>query len=183
MKAFVTSIGESTRDLCLWSLARNGFEPILIENGGLLVDKLQKVYKLADADFVRIDADVVVNQNFKPDYLQSLALDDAWWVQFKTYDWLKQDLSYGGVQFYKKAALKALRKNVEQYHDADRPETQLSRLPEFHNPRRFITVEKSVGIHGFAINDLERVQRQKSKRKYFATYDFELAERLEDLLR
>jgi hypothetical protein len=129
MKAFVTSIGEPTTDLCVWSLERNGFEVVLLNNGSLLADKLKSIYEQATDDFVRIDADVVVNSTFTP-------------------------------------------------------ETALSRLEEFYNPRRFESPTAVAGLHGFALGDhLDRVYRQKEKREYFNTYDFELLTKLEGLLK
>lgn len=61
MKAYVTSIGEPTTDLCVWSLERNGFETVLIQDQTTLAEKLKRIYSEADEDFVRIDADVIVN--------------------------------------------------------------------------------------------------------------------------
>lgn len=183
MKAYVTSIGESTRDLCIWSLERNGFEVVLIESGSLLVDKLKIIYEQADDDFVRVDADTVVNKTFTPDFVRNEIVEPQWWNQYMTFGWHKQNLIYGGAQFYKKEALPALRKAVDNFHDTDRPETMLSRIPEFYNPRRFESVQACIGLHGFAANDTERVIAQKRKRNHFATFDFELAAKLESLLK
>jgi hypothetical protein len=184
MKAFVTSIGEPTTDLCVWSLERNGFEVVLLNNGSLLVDKLKTIYEQADDDFVRIDGDVVVNKKFTPHFIKGEMWPDIWWLQFITYDWLKQNLTYGGAQMITAKALPALRANVDRVHNLDRPETALSRIEEFYNPRRFESCEAVVGLHGFALGDhLERVDRQKQKRDYFNTYDFELLTKLEGLLK
>lgn len=183
MKAYVTSIGESTTDLCIWALERNGFEVELIAGGGLLADKLKTIYEKADDDFVRVDADVVVNKTFTPQFVRDEIVEPQLWNQYQTFGWFKQNLIFGGAQFIKKEALPALRKAVDGVHNQDRPETMLSRIPEFYNPRRFESVPACVGLHGFAANDVERVKAQKSKRKYFATYDFELAARLEGLLK
>jgi hypothetical protein len=182
MKAYVTSIGESTRDLCVWSLERNGFEVVLIENGSLLVDKLKVIYELADDDFVRIDADVVPNKNLIPESLIASAEQHQWWIQYETYDWNKQDLSWGGAQFIKKEALPFLRTKVDDFHNYDRPETMLSRIPEFHNPRRFESCPMVVGIHSFAAADIDRVKAVKERRNGVG-YDWELANKLLGLLR
>jgi hypothetical protein len=184
MKAFVTSIGEPTTDLCVWSLERNGFEVVLLNNGSLLADKLKSIYEQATDDFVRIDADVVVNSTFTPQFAKNELIPDVWWMQFLCFDWLKLDLSYGGVQLITKEALPALRANVDNVHHLDRPETALSRLEEFYNPRRFESPTAVAGLHGFALGDhLDRVYRQKEKREYFNTYDFELLTKLEGLLK
>ncbi len=184
MKAFVTSIGEPTTDLCVWSLERNGFEVELLSDGGLLVDKLKTIYEKSTGDFVRVDADVIVNRSFTPKVVLSETKEEDWWVQFRCFDWLKLNLSYGGVQFIKKEALIYLRAKVDTFHNQDRPETMLSRIPEFYSPRRFNSSKAVVGLHGFALGDhLDRVHQQKKKRKYYGDYDFEMVVRLERLLK
>jgi hypothetical protein len=184
MKAFVASIDEPTTDLCVWSLERNGFEVVLLNNGSLLADKLKTVYEQADDDFVRIDADVVVNKSFTPQFAKDHLIPDAWWMQFLCFDWLKLDLAYGGTQLITKEALPALRANVDNVHAHDRPETALSRIEEFYNPRRFQSSTAVVGIHGFALGEhLDRVIYQKKKRSYYGTFDFELARKLEELIK
>lgn len=186
MKAYVTSIGEVTTDLCVWALQRNGFEVEVIHNPGLLVDKLKAIYEMADQDFIRVDADTVVNKDFTPDFVLN-AMDNfpyRWWLQFMTFGWHRQNMIHGGVQFIKKEALPALRASVDAVHDQDRPETMLTRIPAMYNPRRFDSLEDvCVGLHGFAAADVDRVISQKKKRDYFNDYDFELAAKLEDLLR
>lgn len=186
MKAYLTTIGEPTTEVSAWSLERNGFEVVRVVGGGLLADKLKTVYELAEDDFMRIDADVVVNQDFTPDFVRQeiAAFPDAWWLQFQCFDWLKLNLSYGGVQFIKKEAIPALRSHVDGVHGADRPETALSRIDAFYNPRRFESSQTIIGLHGFALGEhTDRVLRQKKKRNHFATYDFELAAKLEGLLK
>ncbi len=186
MKAFVSSIGEPTTEVCVWSLERNGFEVELITGGGLLADKLKTIYEHAEDDFVRVDADVVVNQDFTPEFVQKTIADfpDAWWLQFQCFDWLKLNLSFGGVQFIKKEAIPALRSHVDGVHGADRPETALSRIEAFYNPRRFESSQAIIGLHGFALGEhTERVLYQKKKRNHFATFDFEMAAKLEGLLK
>lgn len=192
MKAYVTSIGENTTELCKWSLERNGFEVVIVQDDSSLGSKLKMIYESIDDDFVRVDADVVVNKTITPDYIEQLFvldsrsrdrmhLKDIWWVQFMCYGWFTQNLIYGGVQFIKKEALPMLRNNVDTFINDDRPETMLSRIPEFYKPRRFESVEDCVGIHGYAADDIDRVIAQKKKRGYFQDYDFELAERLDQL--
>lgn len=185
MKAFVTSIGEPTTELCVWSLERNGFDVELITGGGLLVDKLKTIYEKAEEDFVRIDADVVVNKSFTPEFAFAEMLPETWWQQYICFDWLKLNLSYGGVQAICKEAIPFLRKAVDNFHHEDRPETALSRIPEFYNPRRFDSCQAVVGLHGYALGEhFERVRYQKHKRKkYYHEFDFELMAKLEELLK
>lgn len=184
MKAFITSIGETTKDLCIWSLERNGFEVVLIEDGSLLVDKLKTIYEMADDDFIRVDADVVPNNKCTPENIRNAMnfQKDAWWLQFRCFGWFAQDLIYGGIQFIKKEALPDLRSNVDKYKTYHRPETQLSRIASFYEPRRFESSEQVMGLHGFAASDIERVKQVKLSRGQDG-YDFELSEKLMELVK
>lgn len=182
MKAVVTSIGEVTTKLCIWSLERNGFEVVLYEDGSSLADKLERIYKDMNEDFIRVDADVVPNRNLTPKLLESGAYH-IWWFQFLCYGWFKQDIIHGGVQYVRRLALPALRDNVGRFRSAIRPETELSRVPEFYNPRRFDTWDTVAGIHGFAAKDIERIKHLKQLRGQYETYDWQLAERLMELVK
>lgn len=178
MKAFVTSIGETTTDLCVWSLERQGFDVELIYNEtSTLAEKLEVIYQRADDDFIRVDADVIVSRNIKELFLPK----DVWWVQAKCFGWYSQDIINGGVQLISKKALPILIENISKYRYAERPETQMFRLPEFNNPRRCITQDILCGIHGYKQNNIERVIETKKRRGQLDNYDFELAERLNAL--
>lgn len=177
MKCIVTTIGEPTTDLCLWSLERNGFDPFLMAGDDSLAEKLKEIYETTDEDFVRVDADVVPNRNLTVDTILGLSTPDVWWLQFQCFDWYKQRLSYGGVQFIKKEALLALRNNIGKHLTSERPESQMSRIDEFYNPRRFESRDIVMGLHNYK-NDIKRVKDVKARRKQLENYDFELAERL-----
>lgn len=181
MIAFVTSMGEVTTELCCWSLARNGFSVVLIEDKTTLWDKLKRIYNEADRDFVRVDADVVPNKQFTPQFVAESGEVFSWWLQYQTFDWHKQDTTWGGIQAIRKEALIHLKANVDQYSDNIRPETALSRIPAFFNPRRFESVPIITGLHGYKANDLERVKDLKLARNQYDNYDFELEERLNAL--
>lgn len=178
MIAYVTSIGESTTELCVWSLKRNGFEVELLQDGTSLAQKLKKIYELADDDFTRVDADVVPNRNFTVENVRKQEHPDAWWIQFRTFGWYSQTPIYGGVQFIKKEAIPYLRKSIDKYIYAERPETQVARIEEFYNPRRFVSSDMMMGLHGYKQNDVERIKRTKLNRNQFGEYDWELAERI-----
>lgn len=180
MKAVVTSIGEVTRDLCIWSLERNGFEVAIYDNGSTLARKLSQIYADLDEDFIRVDADVVPNRVLTPAFLTSLTYH-AWWIQFQTFGWFTQGTIWGGVQYIKKPALPALRANIDQHLNEIRPETAMTRLPEFYDPRRFESHPVITGIHGFAARDVERVKQLKQARNQYDHYDWELAEKLLEL--
>lgn len=183
MKAIVTSIGETTRELCVWSLQRNGFDVKVVESGNTLAEKLKFIYNNVDEDFVRVDADVVPNNRLTPDAVKSEYPDHCWWWQFQTFDWHQQDFTWGGVQFIKKEALPDLRANIDQFMNDVRPETRLTRITEFHNPRRFESVPVIYGLHGFGAKDVERVRQMKELRNQSETYDWELADKLLELIR
>lgn len=180
MKAYITSIGEPTTELCIWALQRNGFETLLLQDHETsLATKLKYIYNKAEEDFVRVDADVVVNQEFTPEFVRAWRSNEEWWFQFLCFDWFQQDEGYGGVQYIKAEALPALRANVDKFMDAERPETELSRIKEFYNPRRFGSAPALVGLNNYK-NDIARVRATKERRNQTG-YDWDLAERLERL--
>lgn len=180
MKAYVTSIGEPTTALCLWSLERNGFDVTVIEGNSTLAEKLKHIYELADQGFLRVDADIIVNRNMTPDKLLSFENPDIWWWQFRTFDWYKQDLNYA-MAYIKKEALPCLRANIGRFQDDIRPETQVSRIAELHNPRRMKTHDEVMGLHGYGIKDIKPVIKLKASRGQSHLYDFDLAKRLDEL--
>jgi hypothetical protein len=182
--AVVTSIGEPTTDLCIWSLERQGFEVKLYSDGTTLADKLKRIYNDMDEDFVRVDADVVCNRNLSRSFreLWKIKGEHVWWLQGRTFGWHAQDLVYGGVQMIDHKALPALRENVDRFIRHIRPETQLSRIPEFHNPRKFESLDGVFGIHGYKqATHIPRIKKLKLDRNQYENYDWELAERLEQL--
>lgn len=180
IKAFITSIGEPTTDLCIWSLERNGFETELVIGDDSLSSKLEYIYNTADSDFVRIDSDIIVNKNFTPELLNSLD-KNTWWWQFICFDWYKCDIAHL-IAFIQEPAIKPLRNNIGRFLDNIRPETESSRIKEFYNPRRMDTYnEKIMGIHGYGIKDTKPVVKLKSQRGQSHLYDFELASELDKL--
>jgi hypothetical protein len=189
MKAVITSIGESTTELAIWALARNGFDVVVYKSSSSLWDKLKSCYGDLDEDFIRVDADVVVNANCNPENVTKLYVEEyaqsgtavPCWVQYKTYDWYKQDITHGGVQLIKKEALPVLRLHIQEARYLERPESYMFRLGEFHNPRRCLTQDVIMGLNGYAANDLERVKATKQRREQYENYDWELHERLSKL--
>lgn len=182
MIAYVTSIGEPTTDLCIWSLERNGFDTVLIEDKDTsLAEKLKFIYETVDEDFLRVDADIIVNRNMTPDNLNILKDSEIWWWQFTTFDWFKQDTNHA-MAFIRKEALPALRSNISRFMDDIRPETEMSRIREFYEPRRFMTYDKDLmGLHGYGIRNMKPVMQLKAHRGQSYLYDFELAQRLYEL--
>lgn len=182
MKAYVTSIGEATTDLCVWSLQRSGFDVELIQDKTTLWDKLNRIYNKADHDFVRVDADVVPNKMLTPQAVNLAGANISWWLQFQTFDWHKQGLSWGGIQFIRKEALPYLRDSADKFSDKIRPETELTRIPQFYSPRRFESIPDVMGLHGYKATDLKRVKELKAMRNQSPNYDWELEERLNALI-
>lgn len=178
MKAVVTSIGEPTTQLCIWALDRQGYDVRVYMDQTSLANKLKRIYSDLDEDFIRVDADVIVNRNIKRlgDYQK-----DAWWIQGQCYGWFAQDLVYGGIQLIRKQALPYLRANIGKHLKALRPESDMFRLPEFHDPRRCVSVELLCGLHGYGQDDIRRVRELKVARGQIDNYDFELAERISAL--
>jgi len=181
MIAYVTSIGEPTTELCAWALMKNGFQVNVILNQSSLADKLRYIYKHADGSFLRVDADIIVNRHMTPEFLNSLYNPDIWWWQFITFDWYKQDVS-NSMAYISDKALPALRANIDKHLYSLRPETEMSRIKEFGDPRRFDTYSKQImGIHGYGIKNFEPVKALKKARNQYEQYDFELAEELNKL--
>lgn len=174
MKAYITSIGEPTTELCVWSLERQGYDVTLLQDGTTLWNKMKKIYDMADSDFLRVDADVICNRFVK----ELKAPKDAWWVQGLCFGWLSQTLIHGGVQLYKKEALPYLRVRVDEAEHYDRPETYMTRIPEFYEPRRFVSSDLVCGIHGFMQSDYDRIYKIKSYRGQLENYDFEWVKRV-----
>lgn len=181
MKAYITSIGEPTTDLCVWALQRNGFETVLIQDANTsLWEKLKAIYEMADNDFVRVDADIIVNKNFTPEAVSWLTLENAdiWWWQFLCFDLLKLDITHS-MAFMKKECFPAVRNQIEKAKNSNRPETYMSRIKELYSPRRFDTFSDEImGLHGYKA-DLRRAKLLKHVRNQQDLYDFDLAERLQ----
>lgn len=177
MIAVITSIGEPTTQLCHWALQRQGFQVFLVLDQTSLAEKLEAIYEMVDEDFLRVDADVIPNSNVKKLIKES---PEAWWVQGRTFDWFSQDVMNGGVQVIRKVALPTLRANIGKFLTAERPESQMFRLDEFHDPRRCVTSDLVTGLHGYGQADIDRVKATKARRKQ-DWYDWELAERIGQL--
>lgn len=172
------SIGEPTTDTCVWSLKRLGFEVVLIaDERTSLWDKLKLMFdEVGYEDFLRVDADVICNRNvLKLVEWQS----QAWYIQSLCWDWLKQDLGYNTPSFIRREALSAIRTHLNEAQYEERPETYLTRLPEFYQPRRAETANLICGLHGYAQADYERVKQQKQRRGQ--DYDWELFEKVNAL--
>lgn len=185
MKAVVTVFDEPTEWVAAWALERNGFDVITIKGPSTLAQKLEEIYNSIDEDFIRVDADVIVNRNCTPSNIIA-SLDEfdnisPIWIQYVIFDWYKQDLGHGGVQFYRKEALPVLREHIAHYKTYERPESAMFRLAEFHNPRVCVSSDLVMGVHGYGIHHTKRVRDTKARREQTDNYDWSLWQRLEEL--
>ena len=65
MKAYLTTIGELTTDICKKQLERFGYEVIVLGGIEAWPDKYKRFIETANEDCIRIDADIVPNENIK----------------------------------------------------------------------------------------------------------------------
>lgn len=179
MRAYVTSIGEPTTQLCCDMLHHLGFSVVLISSSTTtLAEKLKYIYNHATEDFIRVDADVIPTESVK----DALKPTHALWTQYTTFDMYNFQLGFGGVQRISKELLTALRNQIVNYMHDDRPETRMWRLEEFQNRTHFVSSPILVGIHGFGQKDWERVKKVKDGRKH-DDYDWWLVERMQEFYR
>lgn len=175
MKAIVFSIGESTTSLCADQLTRYGFDVEVWLDGTSLANKLKRLYEY-DEDILRVDADIIPNR-FVKDVIPS---KDDWWVCASGWDWYANEIRAVSIHYMRKEALRVGRKHIDEALNMVRPETYISRLPEFYNPRRFRTIDVAAGLHGYGQKPhRERIKQLKDKRGQ--DYDWSLVERIEDL--
>lgn len=154
---------------------------LVLQDSTTLAQKLKWIYDNAKTDFVRVDADVIVNRYFTEDFVRMNMARNYWWVQFMTFGWFKLEPIYSGVHYISKKALPTLREEVGKFMHDERPETRMWRLDQFYNPRRCMSASQIVGIHGYAVDDLERVKETKRQRGQYEQYDWEMVDKLEEL--
>jgi len=179
MKAYLTSIGERTTDLCKWQLERFGFEVVLLDEKEPWFEKYQRFLNTANEDCIRIDADVIPNKK-----IQGLVMCEGYlMVQSLVYCFYRNDVTEKSPILYRAEALGIIRRNLNKL-DRFRPETGAWRLPEIVN--RTWTFETIVGCHGFfqrkedilrGIENKVRIRNRQEDR-----CDFDLVRRIiEDL--
>jgi hypothetical protein len=175
MKAYITSIGERTTDICKWQLERLGFDTVLLDKKESWERKYRKFIETANEDCWRIDADVIVNKKIKK--VSGIIYSTAIMIQFKVFDFYKNDIHIGQPIFYKKEAIDIIKKNIDEIRP-DRPEASAWRLEEI-NPRTY-TDDTILGMHGFFQDKetRERARENKIARKQIDDFDFELVEKL-----
>lgn len=177
MKAVLFSIGEATTDLARWALERQGLEVTLVKDSRGLAEKIDEMVDKLDEDILRVDADIIVNKRIKQ-FIRMARLSELLWAQSMTFDWWKQDLAIGTPTYIKAELLPVLRKYKGVFADSQRPETDLTRIKELYEPRRFGTLDVLVGVHGWGQADVDRVEAIKRERGQLDDYDFSLARRM-----
>jgi len=146
--------------------------------------KLKFIYETADDDFLRVDADTIVNRNCTVGNIKrDIKNDVIWWQQYRTFNWHQQDITHGGIQLIKKEALPYLRAQIMEAEHKERPESYMYRIKPFHDPRRCVTNETVMGLNGWGQEDIERIKKTKQRREQYNDYDWELAERLDNFMK
>lgn len=178
MRAFVFSIGESTTELCVEQLEKFGFDVVLWQDSTPLWKKLYKLYWQPDEEIVRVDADIIPNENI----LELINIDDdCWWHCASGWDLYKNDIAPISIHYMKQEALVAARDYISRGKDELRPETYVWRSRPFMQPRRCEVVPLVCGIHGYGQKDqAERIKTMKSLRNQ--PYDWDFIEKMQDIL-
>lgn len=182
MKAYLTSVGETTTGLVKWQLERLGFEAILLEGKEAWVDKYRRFLELAKAageNCIRIDADVIPNKHLVEAVNYFVKCPNEWLVQFRTYDLYRNAVGISSPVYYSAEAFKHI--DLIQLHPT-RPEAEVWRQSSV-NYHTFTDNLHIVGVHGF-YQDWETVSRAKLNkitRKQLAEYDFELVDKIKEM--
>lgn len=175
MKAFLCSVGQPTTEICKEQLEKFGFDVVLLDFVESWEDKYKRFIKTAKEDCIRVDADVIPNENIS--YLKLLKGSIYKMGQAKGYDFYKNNVGVIGITFYSQEALVIIENNLDKLN-WKRPEATAWRLIEINDWT--FTLETVCGLHGFfqSKEDLERHLKHKIERKQISDYDFELAEQL-----
>lgn len=165
MKAYLTSIGEQTTDICKSQLERFGFEVILLDKKEDWLTKYKRFLTIAYEDCIRIDADIIPNKHIK--VFQDC---NAFLAKANVYDLYRNEVWPLSPVYYSKEALEILRK--AEITDENRPETALWRSFK----EKTTKLPEVVGIHGLGsnLNTIERAKKNKVDRKQIQDYDFDL---------
>lgn len=180
MKAYLTTIGEPTTEICKEQLERFGFDVVVLDGAEPWAQKYARFIETADEDCIRIDADVILNQNIKEAINGLKYQPQMLMVQWSCYDLYRNNIGVCSPVFYSKKALEIIREDFKDL-DLRRPEAtawRLKRINEFTATKDWV-----VGMHGF-FQDKDHLARHlenKIERKQMEDYDFELAKKLTKL--
>lgn len=183
MKAFVTSIGERTTELCVKQLKKYGFEVVLLGEKEDWLTKYKKFIGQASQtgeDVLRIDADIIPNRNIAKVPELAKVYSSMFLVQFSIFDFYKYDIGIGQPLLYKKEGLSVMLKHLHKI-TGHRPETEMSRLPQIND--WMINCPVVMGTHGFfqTRETFDEAYRNKDRKGQLPDFDFPLAEEILDL--
>ncbi len=177
MKAYVTSIGEKTTDICVRQLKRYGFDVVLLDKKEPWIEKYKNfIDKTPREDCLRVDADVVVNKHIK-EVFNVANLEDILMAQFSLYDLYQNDIFVGQPVLYKKASFKIIQDNFWKLQQ-NRPEATAWRLEDINHST--FSSPQIVGMHGFFQDEqtVTRAIKNKEDRHQMGRYDFQLVKEL-----
>lgn len=180
MKAYVTSIGEKTTDICVEQLEKFGFEVVLLDKMESWESKYKRFIRMAhesNEDCIRVDADVIVNKNIKKVFEDVEREDNYLITSYNLYDLYRNGIFEGSPILYTKKAIGIINRYHMMLHP-NRPESSACRLDRI-NPHKYHD-ETIVGMHGFG-SDKETIMRAKQNkidRKQIELFDFELVDKL-----
>lgn len=174
MIAYVFSVGEPTTDLCVEALRKQGLDVILYQDGSRFSEKYRRLMNEATGDFLRVDADIIINDRLS-EYL-SQAKD---WSCAYGWVWWQQDLQPISVMYYSPEVVDIIKKHL---HDPDfdrtpRPEQYMWSLPELKDKIHKINVP--LGIKGYGVRNLTPVKKRKKDRNQY--YDWWWIEKINKL--
>lgn len=183
MKAFVTSVGEKTTQICCDQLKRFGFEVILLDKKEPWFEKYKRFIVYAsneNEDCLRIDADVIVNSFIVRAQKDLREHKGNFMMQYTIYDFYLNGIKLGQPVLYSKGSFKIIMDNFKNL-DERRPEASAWRLKEINHFTK--NIDTVVGMHGFFQNKetVERAELNKRARKQIGKYDFALVEKLMNL--
>lgn len=175
MKAFVTSIGEKTTSLCVNQLKRLGYDVVLLDRNEPWVTKYKRFLELADNNCLRVDADVIVNENLSLKNLEQITkiYQDRLMIQFQIFDLYSLDIRVGQPIYYHKAVFKKIKENLGSI-DSKRPESWAWRLPVV-NKNTSSCEDRVCGVHGFwqTNDDMARaIDHRKERDQKDVDYSF-----------
>jgi len=180
MKAYVTSIGEKTTDICVAQLRRYGFDVELLDKKEDWPHKYSKFLFTAQEDCLRVDADIIPNENIAQILTDDYGDDEPLMIQYQYYCLYRNNIHLGNPVFYTRKAIDIIR---DKYLTLDmrRPEASAWRLPEINS--RTLTSSLVVGMHGFFQDKetIDRAKKNKEDRGQMKLYDFDLAYKLTNL--
>lgn len=179
MKAYVTSIGERTTEICVRELQRVGFEVELLDLPIPWHEKYMAFLTMAKMEgkpCIRVDADVIVNDNIR--VMKNMPMTKMLMAQCQVFDLHKNDLHWGGPIYYSPESFDIILGSFRKL-ERSRPETSAWRLPKING--RTMSVPDVVGMHGF-YQDLDTIKRgleNKVARKQITRHDADRTIKLE----